>query len=233
MSGAAPGPAQGSSPANAQSGAAKALVADQFDWAQAIGGWRGLLESVAPGVVFVSAFLIWGGFTVPSVAAVGTVAVLVTVRLIQGTAVAQALGGVLGVALGAIWAWRSGEASAYFAPGLWITGGYTVGLVVSMVIRWPAVGVVVGLLRGWSTRWRSHPHAMRRFQQATAFFALTQAIKLAIQLPLFVTDQTAALGVARLALGAPLFAVALYIMWLMVRGVVLPEEPADRPQPKG
>lgn len=210
---------------------AATLLGDDFSWADAVGGWRGMAESVAPGTVFVAVFLVWGGFRLPVIAAVATVVMLVVVRLAQRTPVTQALGGLFGVALGAVWAWRSGSASGYFAPGLWVTAAYTAALIVSMLVKWPAVGVAVGLLQGWGPRWRTHPPAVRRFQAATAFFAATQLLKLAIQVPLYLAGATAALGTARLALGAPLFALALFVMWRMVRNVELPEEPKDLPPP--
>jgi len=213
-------------------GGAASLLGEDFDWSEAIGGWRGMAESVAPGGVFVMAFLIWGGFRAPVIAAVVTVVVMVLARLIQRTPVTQALGGLLGVGLGAIWAWRAGDATEFFVPSFFYTGGYAVALLVSMLARWPAVGVVVGLLKGWGTRWRHHPHAVRRFQAATGFYFATQLVKLAVQLPLYFAGATAALGVAKLALGLPWFAVALFVMWRMVRNVELPEDPEDQPPPK-
>lgn len=209
---------------------AASLLGEDFNWADAIGGWRGLAESVAPGAIFVAAFLIWGGFRIPVVAAVATVVVMVAIRLIQRTPVTQALGGLFGVVLGAVWAWKAGDANEYFVPSFWYTGGYALAMLVSMVVRWPAVGIAVGLLKGWGSRWRASPRAMRRFQAATAFYIATQVVKLAIQLPLYFAGATAALGTAKLALGIPWFAVALFVMWRLVRNVELPEEPEDLPQ---
>ncbi len=219
------------SDAPAAKGAAQ-LASTEFSWEQAVGGVRGLIESIAPGTVFVTAYLIFGGFRVPVIAAVATVMVLVAVRLIQHTPATQALGGLFGVALGAIWAWRAGDASEYFAPGLWITGAYTAALIVTMLVRWPVVGVAFALFKGWSSAWRKDKALMKRFQLATGVFAASQAIKLAIQLPLYLAGATAALGTARLALGAPLFALVLFVMWRMVRSATLVEAPKDQPQPK-
>lgn len=213
-------------------GGAASLLGEDFDWSEAIGGWRGMAESVAPGGVFVAAFLIWGGFRAPVIAAVATVVVMVLVRLIQRTQVTQALGGLLGVALGAIWAWRAGDATEFFVPSFFYTGGYAVALLVSMLARWPAVGIAVGLLKGWGAHWRNHPPAVRRFQAATGFYFATQLVKLAVQLPLYFAGATAALGVAKLALGLPWFAVALFVMWRMVQDVALPEDPQDQLPPK-
>lgn len=213
-------------------GRAASLLGEDFDWSESIGGWRGMAESVAPGGVFVTAFLIWGGFRAPVIAAVATVVVMVLVRLIQRTPVTQALGGLLGVGLGAIWAWRAGDATEFFVPSFFYTGAYATALLASMLARWPAVGIVVGLLKGWGARWRRHPHAVRRFQAATGFYLVTQVVKLAVQLPLYFAGATAALGIAKLALGLPWFAVALFVMWRMVRNVELPEAPEDPLPPK-
>lgn len=214
-------------------GGASSLLGEDFDWSEAIGGWRGMAESVAPGGVFVASFLIWGGFKAPVIAALATVVLMVVVRLLQRTPVTQALGGLLGVGLGAIWAWRAGDATEFFVPSFFYTGGYALALFASMLARWPAVGVVVGLLKGWGGRWRLHPPALRRFQAATAFYLATQLVKLAVQLPLYFAGATAALGVAKLVLGLPWFAVALFVMWRMVRNVELPEAPEGPPPPKG
>jgi len=213
-------------------GGAASLLGEDFNWSEAIGGWRGMAESVAPGGVFVTAFLVWGGFRVPVIAAVVTVIVMVLVRLVQRTPVTQALGGLLGVGIGAIWAWRAGDATEFFVPSFFYTGGYALALFASMLARWPAVGIVVGLLKGWGTGWRTHPPAVRRFQAATAFYLGTQLVKLGVQLPLYFAGATAALGIAKLALGLPWFAVALFVMWRMVRNVELPEDLEDPPPPK-
>lgn len=214
--------------------AASALASeDSFDWEKAFGGWRGLVESVLPGVVFVTAFLVWGGFRVPVIAAVGTVVVLVAARLIQRTPITQAVSGVFGVLIGAAWAWQAGDANDYYVPGLVITGAYAAGAAVSIMVRWPLAGIVMAFVKGWDSSWRRHRPAFRRFQGATAVFAATQGLKLAIQLPLYLAGETAALGIARIALGVPYFAATLFVMWLMVRNVALPAGRQDPPRPTG
>jgi hypothetical protein len=157
--------------------------------------------------------------------------VLVIARLIQRTPARQALAGLLGVALGAVWAWRAGEAGAFFVPGLWINGAYLVGVLASMIARWPVAGIVVGLARGVGSSWRDNPAWMRRSQLATAVLAGVFVLRLLVQVPLYLADQVAALGTAKLAMGLPLFAVALWVMWLLVRPVGQPQAPQDPPPP--
>lgn len=210
--------------------AARILGGDEFSFSAAVGGWRGLLESAAPGIVFVVAFLAWGGWAVPVAASLGVVAILAVIRAFQRTALTQVFSGVLGVALGAVWAWRSGDASGYFVPGLWANGAYLVATLATMVARWPLAGIVIGLVHGIGTTWRQDSLAMRLSQWATAVLAGVFAIRLAIELPLYFADEVAALGTAKLALGLPLFALALWLMWLIVRPVGRNLAPQDRPR---
>jgi len=201
------------------------LNSEEFSLHAAIGGWRGFVESVLPGLVFVVAFLVWGGFKVPVIASVATVVVLVVARLISRTPITQALSGVVGVALGAIWAWRAGDAGEYFVPGLWINAGYLAGVVLTMVIRWPIVGVVMHLLRPHDTDWRKSPGLMRRYQLATGVLASMFVLRLLVQVPLYLADEVAVLGTMKLAMGIPLTALTLWAIWFLVRNAERPAAP--------
>ena len=210
---------------------AQMMTADDFSLTEAMGGWRGFIESALPGIVFVIAYLTTEGFQIPVIASVATVAILVVVRLVQRTSIQQALAGVFGVAIGAIWAWRSGEAGDYFVPGLWINAAYGAGALISMAVRWPLVGIVMGLIKGWGTAWRAHPPTMRLMQWGTAMLAALFLVRLGVQLPLYVADAVAALGTARLAMGVPLFALTLWGVWVLVRSATPVPEQQDQPQP--
>ena len=207
------------------------VSSDDFSLAEAMGGWRGFAESAAPGLVFVVAYLVWGGFRAPVIASVATVAVLVVIRLIQRSSAQQALAGVVGVGLGAIWAWRAGDASGYFVPGLWANAAYAAGTLLSMLIRWPLVGVVMGMLKGWGTSWREDRATMRAMQLATAVVAGMFLLRLAVQVPLYLAGAIAALGTAKLAMGLPLFALTLWAAWYLVRNAAPDREPQDPPPP--
>lgn len=210
--------------------AARLLGGDSFSVQDAIGGWRGFVESAAPGIVFVVAYLGWGGFRIPVIASVAVMAVLVAVRLLQRTPATQALSGAVGVAIGAVWAWRSGDASGYFVPGLWVNAAYLAGVLLSMAVGWPIVGVVMGLIRGEGTSWRERPAERRRYQLASGVVAGMFVLRLAVQVPLYLAGAVAALGTAKLAMGVPLFALTLWGVWLLARGVEGAPEPQDPPQ---
>ncbi|PYG02043.1 Protein of unknown function [Georgenia satyanarayanai] len=206
------------------------LAGQDFSVADAVGGVRGLVESVAPGLVFVVVYLVAGQqLAAPLVASLAVAVVLVVARLVGGTPVTQALGGVVGVVVGVVWAWRSGEAQDYFALGLWTNGVYAAALLVSILVRWPLVGVVVALLRQEGFTWRTDPvqrPRLRRYTAATWLWIGLFVARLAVQLPLYLDASTAWLGTARLVMGVPLWALALWITWLLVR-----ERPAAAAQP--
>ena len=150
-------------PAEAPARGVRALAGEEFSAAQAIGGVRGLVEAVLPGLVFVVAFVIFTDLTIPLVASVVAALVLVVARLVQRTPVTQALGGLLGIAVGVLWAWTSGEAANYYAGGLLVNAGYLVVLLVSIAVRRPVVGYVVEALRAGLT-----PEAVKAEANRTA-----------------------------------------------------------------
>ena len=212
----------------------RAVTGDDFSFAEAIGGVRGLVESTAPGLVFVVVFVLTRELTPALIASLAVAVAAVVVRLVQRTPVTQAFSGMLGIVIGVVWAWWSGRAQDFFAGGLLANAGYLTAMVVSIVVRWPAVGVVVGLLRGEDTGWRTDPARAperRRFVWATWVLAAVFALRLAVQVPLYLAGEeaVAALGTAKLAMGVPLFAVGLWVTWLLVGSRAARAEPADPP----
>jgi hypothetical protein len=126
----------------------RSLASDEFSLTDSVGGPRGVVETMAPGLVFVVVFVVTQELTPPLVASLAVAVAAVVARLVQRTPVTQAFGGLLGVAIGVIWAWRSGDATQYFAYGLWTNGAYLLVMLVSVLVSWPLVGVVVEALRG-------------------------------------------------------------------------------------
>lgn len=211
------------------------LIDSEFSFAQAIGGVRGLVESMAPGLVFVITYLIWDSLRISVVSSLGVAVIAGAARLIQRTPLTQALAGLGGVAIGAFWAWRSGEAQNYFAFGFWTNAVYALVLVVSIVARWPLIGVVVGLLQVKPEKslrsgfaWRHDPRRMKVFTWASWIWVGMFVARLAVQLPMYYKDEVLWLGTARLVMGVPLWAAVLWVTWLLVRGLPKAAEP-DRP----
>ncbi len=211
----------------------RALTGEQFSAADALGGVRGIVESVAPGLLFVVVYLVSGQqLRAALVAAVGAAVVAVAVRLVQRTPATQAFSGLLGVAIGVVWAWRSGAASNYFLAGLLTNGAYLVGTVVTVLVGYPLVGLVVGLFAkdgplaggAWSAAvaWRADAPRRRAYGVATWAWVAMFAVRLLVQVPLYLRSDVAWLGTAKLAMGLPLTALVLWLSWRMVRAAEAP-----------
>ncbi|MDO5495752.1 MAG: DUF3159 domain-containing protein [bacterium] len=208
------------------SGAFAQLAAEDFDVMASMGGVRGLLESVIPGLVFVVVFIATRELVPALIAASAVAVVALAARLLVRQSPAMAFGGFVGVMIGVIWAWRSGDAGDFFVWGLYVNAAYAIGVLISILARWPIVGVLVALLRNTWDSWRSSP-AYPRYVAATWIWVGLFALRLAVQLPLYLTGQVGWLGTARLVMGVPLFALVLWVTWLLVR------EPAGREAPEG
>ena len=211
------GPEPGPAP---RRGMGKLLQEEEFSVAEAVGGPRGIIESVAPTLLFVVLYVATRSVILAAAAAVAVVLIALIVRIVQRQSPATVLGGLLGVALGAVLAVRSGEGSDFYTPGIVINAVALLVLLVSLVARRPLVGLFIGVLDPRVEDWAEDPDARRVYNRATMLFAGLYAAKLAVQVPLLLAGQVAALGVAKLAMGLPAFAVIAYLVWLMHRSLL-------------
>lgn len=196
------------------------LASEEFSVREVIGGPRGVVESVLPTLLFVVLFVATSDLRIAGGAAVLCVAVFVLVRLVQRQSIASAVGGLVAAVLGAIWAIRSGEGTDFYAPGLMTNAVSLVVVIASMALRFPLVGVFAGAVDPRVAHWRGTPALLVTYMRATALFAGLYTVKLAVQLPMYLAGWVSALGVAKLVMGLPLFALVTYIAWLMHRNAV-------------
>jgi len=188
--------------------------------AEAVGGPLGLIESALPAVAYVVAYTASGkDTTVAGSVAVALVVVLTVVRLVRRESPRQAVAGLVGVVFAAFIAAKSGKAENYFLPGLLLNVGYGAAFLISIAVRWPLVGVIVGQLDGEHQGWRDDPRRYRVFARASWMWAGLFAFRLAVQLPLYLASAVVALGVARTEMGLPLFGLGIWLTWLLVRRV--------------
>ena len=123
---------------------------------RAIGGWRGMIDTGLPTVVFITVFALNGRVLIPAlIAAVVTGVLLVGWRLIQRQSLQQIFTGFVGLAIAAGFSAWTGNAEDFFLPGLLTNIGYGTLFLVSILVGWPALGVVMGYLTGDGTTWRS------------------------------------------------------------------------------
>lgn len=191
----------------------------------AMGGIRGLVESILPGLAFVVVYTITGlllpSVIIPVVIAVG----FVVARIIAKQPYTSALAGVLGIALSAGVALVTGQAKDNFVLGFVINGAFLLALLISIVVRWPLIGVIASLITSEGSEWRSNKAKFRVALIGTIIWVGLFALRLAVELPLYFADATQALGALKLVLGVPLYAATLWVTWLLVRTVYARPDP--------
>ncbi len=185
----------------------------------AVGGVRGLVESILPGLGFLVSFTLTSNLLLSVLLPVALAAVFVVLRLATRTPLTQALAGVLGIAISAVLALVTGRAENNFLPGIVINGVSLAVLLVSIAVRWPLIGVVVGFLTNDGTEWKRDRAKSRVLLFATWLWAGLFALRLAVELPLYFAKETAWLAGTKLLLGVPFYAAMLWVTWLLVRAV--------------
>lgn len=187
--------------------------------ADRLGGWRGMVEAAIPVTVFIVVNLVWS--LQPALAGSVAVAVLIAAgRLVQRRPIRYAMNGLFGIGLGAVIAWRTGEARDFYLPGIFISYGYAAAMIVSVAVRHPLVGWLWSVLfAGGRSDWRQDRKLMRTFSWLTLLWAAVWIVKVSAQAGLYLADQEHLLGVARLVLGAPPYALLLLVTVWVVRRV--------------
>jgi hypothetical protein len=189
----------------------------RVDLVDAMGGRHGIAESGIPALVFVIAYTATGNDLTAAVwSAVGVGVVAAVVRLLRRETLQFALAGLAGVALAAFVASRTGRAEDFFLPGLLLNAGYAAAYAISIAVRWPLIGLIVGALLGEGTSWRENRDEVRLYSRASWIWVGVFVLRLAVQLPLYLTGSLVALGVAKTAMGLPVFLLGVWLTYLVL-----------------
>jgi len=201
---------------------------------RAMGGWRGVLESVLPGLVFIVVYTVTidprtGHANLPLSLglSVGLAVVFTAARLVQRSPAGAAIGGLIvtGAAAGlALW---TGRGQDNFVPGLITNAAYGTAFLVSAVIGWSLIGLAAGFLMGEGVAWRKDKRKRRVFFWLAIAWAALFLLRLAVQYPLYLTGDVTALGAMKLIMGLPLFAPLIAVTWLAVRALYRTTAAAD------
>nr|WP_067849167.1 DUF3159 domain-containing protein [Nocardia lijiangensis] len=193
-----------------------------------MGGFSGLIYSTLPVLVFVPVNTL-AGLTVAIWTALGVAAAVLVWRLVRRSPVQPAISGFLGVGVCALIAYRVGEAKGFFLFGIYTSLLYAGVFLASILVRWPLVGVIWGVLNGHGSEWRADRRAVRLYDLATATFVVVFAARYLVQSQLYDTDRTGWLAVARIGMGWPLTAVAFAVtVWAVRRAGHLPRTSAEK-----
>ncbi|MFC5286911.1 DUF3159 domain-containing protein [Actinokineospora guangxiensis] len=195
--------------------------------ADLLGGRRGALDATAPPVAFGLVWLLPGHSIGWAAAAACAVALVIAGwRVATGGKATAVLGSLAAVAAAALVVLYTGRAEDFFLIRLLSNVASGLAWAVSVLVRWPLLGVVVGAVLGQKARWRRDPDLVRAYGRASWVWVLGQyTLRSAVFALLWWSGSVWWLTVAQVALSWPLIAAVL-----AASAVVLHRSlPADHP----
>jgi hypothetical protein len=209
--------------------------------AEQLGGVRGLVESSLPVLAFVLFNVLLGDAvigldkrTALYWAIAGSVASAVAIsayRLARKEPIRHAINGLFGIAIGAIWAWRSGKAENFYLWGILVTFAQAAVVLGSIAIRKPLIGYVWGVMANKGRQdWLDNLRLFRTFQWLSLVWVVSLSVRAGVQLYLWAQHEANALGIVRILISWPIYAATFaYSAWAIHR--VTSTEPAPDEQP--
>ncbi len=201
---------------------------------RALGGRRGMVEAASPTITFTVTYVSTKNLTLAIGLSLAVALLLLGLRLVQRTTVQYVVNALVGIGVGCFFVWLGGrnggdesqQALAYFVPGILYNTVYGLLMLVSILVRWPAVGLMVGAVSDEPTAWHRDRQVVRLCSQLTWVLVVPCAVRVAVQAPIYLGGRSAddadpyitALGIAKVAMGWPLQIAALGVMvWLLAR----------------
>jgi hypothetical protein len=191
-----------------------------------LGGRRAALDAAMPMIAFVVGWLASGhslGWGAGAALATGTA--VAALRRRRGDRPLAALLGLLGVSVAALIALYTGRAADFFLAQLLSNVVSAVIWALSVLIRWPLLGVLVGGALGQRSSWRQDPALLRAYCLASWVWVGQYLIRIAVYTPLWAMGAVVALGIARLVLSWPLVAACIALSATVLVRVL----PGDHP----
>jgi hypothetical protein len=188
----------------------------RYQLSQSLGGARGMIESALPFIAFTIAWVIARQLYPAVAAAVVTAFLLALIRLIQRQSIKYVVQAVIPTVIAALIATRTGRAQDVFLPGILYNGALAVLSLVTVAIRKPLVGFIIGAAVGDPTGWTKDRGLVNMTSKLTLVLAVPYVARFVIQLPLFLAGQVVLLGISKVVLGWPMLIAALTVIGIML-----------------
>lgn len=193
---------------------------------QGIGSWVGMMVDV--GLPWIAFTLVYGfsdhNLKLALIVAISAAAVVAVFRLVRRKPIASVIAGFIGVLISAWTAHHTGQAQDAFLPGILLNAGYGLVYLVTIVTRYPLFGLLYGVITQTWLGWRSDPDLFRGLNRVTIVFGSQVAIRLIVMVPLYLAHNVDALGIAKIGLGLPFYAVTLWAAYAVLRNSMPPEK---------
>lgn len=189
-----------------------------------VGGVQGLIETTLPGFLYVLTFTITRDVVIAA-SVVGVAVLALTIRhFVLKRPWTQLVGSLVGVGL-AIWLTLrpGGQAGDFYLKDFWINAAYGSVLLLSVIVRFPLIGLLMGFLTNQGLSWRKDRRKVRFFDLVTLLWVGLFATRLIVEVPLYLAGDVVTLGFVKIVLGLPFYLTMIWISWLLLRDVVKAE----------
>jgi hypothetical protein len=189
-----------------------------------VGGVQGLVETTLPGFLYVLTFTITRDAVIAASVVGVAVLALTIMHFVLKRPWTQLVGSLVGVGL-AIWLTLrpGGQAGDFYLKDFWINAAYGSVLLLSVIVRFPLIGLLMGFLTNQGLSWRKDRRKVRFFDLVTLLWVGLFGTRLIVEVPLYLAGDVVTLGFVKIVLGLPFYLTMIWVSWLLLRGVVKAE----------
>jgi hypothetical protein len=212
-----------------QTGTAPGERVDRDSLTHLLGGRASAVDASLPPVAFGLGWWASGeSIAVGGASAVVAGAVVAVWRWRKGARPLAVLVSLFAVMLGAVIALRTGYAADFFLVRLVTNAASALAWMLSIAVRWPLLGLIVGTVLGQGRRWRRDPDLFRAYSRASWMWVAQYGLRLLVFIPLWTVNAVVALTVAQAVLTWPLVALCVAASWWVVRRSLPDDHPGLR-----
>jgi len=187
-----------------------------------VGGVAGFIEAMVPGVAYGITF----AFTHSSLISVIAVSLLALGSIVRSLVLRRPLTQILSIGVSVAFAWALTQLPGehpinYYLKNIWINAIYLTACVVSISVRWPLIGLLVGALTGKGVTWRADAAQLKLFTWATMLWVLLFSVRLSLEVPLYLAGAVVQLAFLSLFESYPLYFLTIWLTWLLLRKEIL------------
>ena len=200
-----------SSDAGSDYNADKAKIINYF------GGVSGLIDSGIPPLAFLLAFNITKDLNESIYISLAVVLLITIVRLAMRDTIKHSMNGLFAVLISALFAHYSHKATGFFLPSVLKAAGFSLLYLISILVKWPLIGVMVGPILGENLSWRKDELRRKAYSKATWVWFGLFFLRFVTLLPLYLSQSVNYLGIATVLLGYPPFFLTMWLTWMIIK----------------
>lgn len=202
---------------------------DRESFMQLLGGKESAVDASLPPLVFGAAWLLFDeSIPLASLAAVVLSVLIGAWRLSRRARPVAVLVSLLVVLAGALIALYTGDAVDFFLTRLVSNALSALGWMISIGVRWPLLGIILGTVLGQGKRWRRDPVLLRAYSRASWVWVGQYMVRLVVFVPLWAAGAVVPLTVAQLVLTWPLVALCVLGSWFVLQRSLPDDHPGLR-----